>query len=356
MQNRTGQLVKDGIERFIEEDDAELLKKEKSSFRAGTYNILTSRAYQEDLTLGWSFRKHIVVEAIKKMDVDMLALQEVRSDQLAFICENLSDYNVIGYSEHCGKSLEKMESEKLTSDDMREIVPILYRKDKFKLLDSKVSFLSETPDKISTAQGASRPRIVVAGAFEYLMDNTTIIVSNTHYDHQNNTERLIKAGQYEAQFIEEFRSSFDAHDIIYLGDRNSFINQEGEKQEACDGNEYYRHFKQESQAQDTREVGVYFGAATTFIGVPQDKFKAPVNDLGSFEPIILDLIYHKGQGAVTKVLNSLVEYELLQAKSESLASSLCSLFGKPKNLPKRQFGSDHTFLTADISHLNLSLR
>lgn len=348
--------MKNEIEHFVEEDDIELLKKEQSSYRVGTYNILSSRIYQKDAKLSWSFRKDIVLDAIKKSGVDLLALQEVRSDQLAFICENLPEYGVIGYSEHCGKSLEEMELQQLTGDDIREIVPILYRKDQFKLLSSRVWFLSDTPNKVSTAQGASRPRILVAGAFECLMDNTIIIASNTHYDHQNNTERLMKAGHLEAQFIEEFSSSFQAHDIIYMGDRNSFINQEGDGFEACDGDEYYRQFKQETHAQDTREMGRYFGAATTFIGYEPDKFKAPIKpDSESFEPTVLDLIYYKGQGTILKSLNSLVEYELPQQeeKSEvkvSVGASLCTFFGKPKNIQERQFGSDHTYYLTDISH------
>ncbi len=349
-------LLNDEIERYLE-DDAPALLKEETSYRVGTYNILTCRSFdpqgkfynpETDYQLSWKFRKNIILEAIRKLDLDVIALQEVRSEQLDFLLENLPEFDVMGFSEHCGKSLNDIKTENLSADDVREIVPILFRKDKFKLINSQRWFLSDTPEVVSAAEGASRPRILVAGAFEYLVDNTIVVISNTHYDHKHNTEGLNKAGHLEAVFIDAYRLLFNAHDTVFLGDRNIDF--------GCDHNQWYRQFKQESNAKDTREAP-YFGASTTFIGYNPDKFKASFNSYtGSFNPKVIDMIFYKGNGSVVKSLNSLVEYEVVEANKPSCSNSkesqvkLCSFFAKPKNPEARQFASDHSCVMADISH------
>lgn len=76
----------------------------------------------------------------------------------------------------------------------------------FELIDAKRWFLSKTPDLVSTAVGSSRPRIVIAAAFKNLIDGTTTIASNTHYDHLHDTEGLLIEGEREAGFLEQFAS------------------------------------------------------------------------------------------------------------------------------------------------------
>lgn len=66
---------------------------------------------------------------------------------------------------------------------------ILYRKDRFELLDSDTVWLSDTPNEVSKVEGAYHLRICTWALLKDLQTGETILFANTHLDNSNDTVR-----------------------------------------------------------------------------------------------------------------------------------------------------------------------
>ena len=99
-----------------------------------------------------------------------------------------------------------------------EGIPLFYNKTKFKLLESHIFWLSETPEKASKGWDAALNRIVVYGAFESKTNGDTLHIINCHFDHRGQIARE-KSADLVVNFIENRKLS--DHKIIVLGDLNS---------------------------------------------------------------------------------------------------------------------------------------
>jgi endonuclease/exonuclease/phosphatase family metal-dependent hydrolase len=166
----------------------------------------------DDGIQNWHNRKANVVNMIKFYDLDIIGLQEVLKNQLLFLKENLNDYGVIGVGRDDGI-------------DKGEFSPIMYRKSKFKQLDSGTFWLSETPDKVSVGWDASMERIATWALFEDKTSGRKLVFMNTHFDHrgekaQINSAKLIKQKSYELA---------EQHPFILTGDFNLKPNSKGIK-------------------------------------------------------------------------------------------------------------------------------
>ncbi len=324
-------------------EDGPLLQKDSTTLRVATYNISLSHLYtftkndpQESYHLSWAFRKSLIIEAITKLNIDILALQEVSVEQFHLFRESLSNFGMIGFASHTGHALHDIAE----NEYVGEIVPILYNKELIDCLDSKVFWLSSTPQQISKDWGASRPRIITCGVFSSKLDGKKFIVSNTHYDHLSD-EALINSGKVEVKSLEQYSIQHNVSDIIYMGDRNCFSGK-GES-----GNKWYNTFKKESTASDTRLCGKHVGLCSTFLGYNPDKFKAQYDaNSERFDPKTLDLIFYKGkQYLIGNSKSTPVEYEV----DDKGHARLLNFFGKIKAPEKRQFASDHCCLIADLA-------
>ena len=333
------------IENLVEEDENFLIKS-YGNLRVATYNILTSFSYPpkennspENYRRSWEFRKTLILEMIKKLNLDILNLQEVSIEQFKFFKENLKDFDMVGYAAFTGHALNEIAPDEYVG----EIVPILYNKKTVECIDSKVFWLSQTPGELSKGWDASRSRILTAAAFRIKQDGVKIVVGNTHYDHLGDNT-LVNSGIVEAEQLEKYKEFHNASDIIYTGDRNCFTDR-GRR-----GNEWYRTIKQKSGAEDTRVCGDHHvGMATTFIGFHGDQFKAPYYpETGKFEPNTLDLIFHKkGRYKTQSSKNASGEYAMKNG-----VAHLLPFFSKTKEGDKRQFASDHTCVIADFGPIN----
>lgn len=66
---------------------------------------------------------------------------------------------------------------------------ILYRKDRFELLDSDTTWLSNTPNEATKVEGALCLRICTWALLRDKLTGETILFANTHLDHSNDTVR-----------------------------------------------------------------------------------------------------------------------------------------------------------------------
>ena len=88
-----------------------------------------------DQSNNWQFRKDTVTRFIKTQDMDIVGMQEVLHNQLEDLLQRLPGYKSIGVGRDDGKT-------------KGEYAPILYKEDRFEVLDSNTFWLSQYPDSI----------------------------------------------------------------------------------------------------------------------------------------------------------------------------------------------------------------
>ncbi|MBS1798040.1 MAG: endonuclease/exonuclease/phosphatase family protein [Acidobacteria bacterium] len=150
----------------------------RGALRVMTFNI----RYNEprDGVNAWSNRKTKVADVIRFHKADLIGLQEAQLNQLQDLAAVLPDFAWCGVGRDGG--------------DKGEFSAILYRKSRFKLLETKTFWLSETPDK-EGAKGwdADYPRIVTWARFEDRRTKKKFYHFNTHFDHRGEKARVESA-------------------------------------------------------------------------------------------------------------------------------------------------------------------
>lgn len=172
------------------------------AIRVMSFNIRFGAA--DDGKNSWRHRRYLVLETIQMFAPDLLGAQEVLGFQAEFLQQNLKGYGFHGVGRDDGKA-------------KGEMVPILYRLDRFALLDAGHFWLSETP-KLPGSQSwdASLPRML---SWVILRDRKgkgrPFAFANTHFDHRGSQARL-----ESAKLIRRWAESVDSP-MILAGDFNA---------------------------------------------------------------------------------------------------------------------------------------
>lgn len=138
------------------------------SLRVMTFNI----RYNEprDGVNAWANRKTKVSDVIRFHKADLVGVQEAQYNQLQDLEKLLPAFG------WCGVGRD--------GENNGEFSAILYRKSRFKLLETKTFWLSETPDKVgSKGWDANYPRIVTWAKFKDNQTKKIFYQFNTHFDH-----------------------------------------------------------------------------------------------------------------------------------------------------------------------------
>jgi endonuclease/exonuclease/phosphatase family metal-dependent hydrolase len=141
---------------------------DKNALRVMTFNI----RYNEprDGVNAWANRKTRVSDVIRFHKADLVGVQEAQYNQLQDLEKLLPDFAWCGV----GRDGEKK----------GEFSAVLYRRSRFKLLETNTFWLSETPEKAgSKGWDADYPRIVTWAKFQDLKTKKTFYQFNTHFDH-----------------------------------------------------------------------------------------------------------------------------------------------------------------------------
>ncbi|MCC7306980.1 MAG: endonuclease/exonuclease/phosphatase family protein [Acidobacteria bacterium] len=147
--------------------------------RVMTFNI----RYNEprDGVNAWPNRKQKVADVIRFHKADLVGMQEAQIGQLEDLEKLLPAFAWCGVGRTDGKR-------------DGEFSAILYRKDRFKLIECKTFWLSETPDKPgSKGWDAAYPRIVTSAKFRDRRTGKTFFHFNTHFDHVGTKARYQSA-------------------------------------------------------------------------------------------------------------------------------------------------------------------
>lgn len=181
-----------------------MLQVEKSRWvelRVMTFNIRQGMAKDGDNH--WEFRKDLVCDVIRENSPDVIGMQEVYRFQLDDILQRLPEYGAVGTGRDGG--------------DKGEYVCILYRIDRFDVVESNTFWLSDTPTIPSTSWGNSYRRICTWARLVDKHCSRSFTLYNTHLDHQSlsakeNGIRLI---------MQTIAASASADPFILFGDFNS---------------------------------------------------------------------------------------------------------------------------------------
>jgi len=140
----------------------------QNALRVMTFNI----RYNEprDGINAWANRQTKVADVIRFHKADLIGVQEALHLQLQDLEKLLPDYAWCGVGRN--------------GESEGEFSAILFRKSRFRLLETKTFWLSETPEKTgSKGWDADFPRIVTWAKFQDLKTKKTFYHFNTHFDH-----------------------------------------------------------------------------------------------------------------------------------------------------------------------------
>lgn len=142
---------------------------ETDPLRVMTFNIRYNNP--GDGEHAWPHRKEKVASMIRLHDADLIGVQEALKDMLEELDALLPAYTWFGVGRADGK-------------EAGEYSAILYRKDRFALLDQGTFWLSETPAVPgSKSWDAAIERIATWGQFRDRTTGQVFYHFNTHYDH-----------------------------------------------------------------------------------------------------------------------------------------------------------------------------
>lgn len=148
-------------------------KEVKTTFVAASFNVRMDTP--KDSINAWPNRKELVKALIRFHDFDIFGVQEAFRHQLNGILE-LTDYACIG--------------EGRDGNDEGEHSAIIYKKDRFTLLDKGDFWFSEIPDQIGLGWDATCcNRICSWGKFKENKTGKVFFFFNSHFDHQGQVAR-----------------------------------------------------------------------------------------------------------------------------------------------------------------------
>ena len=167
-----------------------------------TYNIRLDN--REDGINRWDERKKGLVSLIKKLNPDILGIQEGLPNQILYLSKQLNEYSMIG--------------EGRDGKNDGEYSAIYYKNKKLKLEKDETFWLSETPEKPTIGWDAALNRIATVGVFTTLNSNKKLVVYNSHFDHIGKIarEKSVNVIINHIKLNDYFKNA-----IVVMGDFNS---------------------------------------------------------------------------------------------------------------------------------------
>lgn len=178
--------------------------------RVMSFNI--RYATPSDIPAGnaWPLRKELVFKTIEAFDPDLMGLQEVLPTQGEELKARFAaTHEFLGVPRDDGKS-------------SGEMVPVLFRRDRFEKVRHGTFWLSETPDTPgSKGWDANLPRIVTwVELRDRKHDGRPLLFLNTHFDHIGKQARLESAKLMRKRML-QLAGAGGEMGVIITGDFNT---------------------------------------------------------------------------------------------------------------------------------------
>lgn len=155
----------------------------QDNIRVMSFNIRL--ATSQDGVDYWPNRKEMVASMVRFNEVDIAGLQEAMRTQLADLEVLLPGYAWYGLCRTDGT---------VNPEPDNEFSAILYRRDRFEVLDSATFWLSENPEKVgSKGWDAALPRICSWVKLKDKRSGKEFYHFNTHFDHRGEQARAESA-------------------------------------------------------------------------------------------------------------------------------------------------------------------
>jgi endonuclease/exonuclease/phosphatase family metal-dependent hydrolase len=140
---------------------------------------------------------------------DIIGTQEATPLWTQCLTQNLSDeYDMIGvFRDGTGHAGD-------------EANYVLYRKDRFELVDSGTFWLTDEPEEVGRVEGALCNRICTWAYLRDVRTNELLMIANTHLDHSNDN---IRKAQIEV-LLNELSTDIQSYPVLLTGDFNSLRN------------------------------------------------------------------------------------------------------------------------------------
>jgi endonuclease/exonuclease/phosphatase family metal-dependent hydrolase len=151
----------------------------------------------------WPHRKKMVMEVIRKNSPDLVGLQEALQFQLDAILEAFPEYASSG--------------EERDGNGKGEYSAILYRRDRFEVLDEGTFWYSDTPEVPSAHWGNSHLRICSWARLRDKVGGHAFFLYNTHWDHRSQPSREKSA----LLLAERIHNRPHPEPVIAMGDFNA---------------------------------------------------------------------------------------------------------------------------------------
>lgn len=210
--------------------------------RLGLLSFNVRYVNQQDTgVLSWDSRKAAAVCLVRDIAPDIIGFQEPKAPQVAFLTESLPGYGHVELGRDAG-----------VKPDGGEHLMIMYRNDKYELLDQGHFWMSETPDSVSFGWDAMCRRITVWVHLAEKGSGRDFYFFDTHFDHVG-----VEARRNEAIILARMMRDIagDGTPVFVCGDFNMDISDTSMKpimewmSEAC----------QEAPDTDTRQTFNGFG-------------------------------------------------------------------------------------------------
>lgn len=174
------------------------------AIRVMSFNIRYGTA--KDGENAWPHRRELVFDVIRKHRPDLVGMQEVLNGQRAELLRALPEYESLGTGRFDGML-------------RGEISPIVYRKDRFEVLEHGQFWLSDTPEVPgSKSWGNSITRICTWARMRDSRTGQSFYFYNTHLDHRSPPSQQ-RSAELIAQRIAAHEHNTDA--VILTGDFNA---------------------------------------------------------------------------------------------------------------------------------------
>ncbi|CAL6013782.1 endonuclease/exonuclease/phosphatase_family protein [Hexamita inflata] len=205
-QNKFEHLNKINIQKKKKIEES-IIEQKKRQVKCMSFNLLNGQRHT-DPSYNWENREKAVIQVIRTHDPDILGTQEAYHWQLDYIRWNLPQYKQYGSSRN-GYYNEKAD----------EFCAVLYKKDKFRVVQGETFFLSETPELVSKSWGSVFNRIATAVKFEILASGKQFWFFSTQLDFSS--DEAVRCNQTQVLLERMQKLNAEGLPVVLSGDFHS---------------------------------------------------------------------------------------------------------------------------------------
>lgn len=196
--------AQDNVEPATTRPDSARTNDPAEAIRVMSFNVRYGTA--KDGANAWPHRRDMVFDVIRDHQPDVIGMQEVLKGQLDQLLRALPEYKSLGVGRRDGIAIG-------------EFAPILYRVDRFEVLEQGGFWLSDTPTVPgSTSWGNTIPRICTWAHLRDRRTGRSFYFYDTHLDHRSPPSQQ-RSAEMIAMRIDQHPNPSDP--VILVGDFNA---------------------------------------------------------------------------------------------------------------------------------------